>query len=236
MFFKITWLGQAGYVLKIMDTSICIDPYLSNSGEKKEGVKRLMPIPISPEMLNVDYLITTHDHLDHFDHETISAVKMADTTFAGPSSCITELLHINKKCKDIISLDRGNSIKTDDFVLQAVYSDHTEDSIGIVISESCDFTKSIYFTGDSLFNEDLYNIKRYNPVIMFGCINGKWGNMTYLELASLAKNLEVKRVIPNHYGMFAENTEDPKKLEEVLKEYDIDYQELELGKEIVMTI
>ena len=45
--------------------------------------------------------------------------------------------------------------------------------------------------------------------VMFVCINGRLGNMDYREAAKLAKALPCRVVVPNHYGMFAENTVDP---------------------------
>lgn len=232
---KITWLGQAGYLLNYDNVTICIDPYLSNSIEKIDGLKRLKHIPVYPENLIADYLIITHDHWDHFDEDTINKIEMDNMVFVGPTSCINHFAVLRKKCKAATVLDRGDSIRIGEVVIHAVFSEHTDDSIGIVI-EICDSKKSIYFTGDTEFNEELLNIKRYSPDLIIGCINGKWGNMDCYDLARLAAYLETNKVIPSHYGMFAENTEDPKKLERILKDYDIEFQELNYFEEVEVVI
>ena len=45
--------------------------------------------------------------------------------------------------------------------------------------------------------------------MMLVCINGKMGNMDIDEAVKLTRCLRPKVVIPNHYGMFADNTADP---------------------------
>lgn len=63
----ICWLGQAGFLLKAPDgTSMVLDPYLTECGERIRGFKRLSPMLIAPEELAVDYYVTSHLHFDHF--------------------------------------------------------------------------------------------------------------------------------------------------------------------------
>jgi L-ascorbate metabolism protein UlaG (beta-lactamase superfamily) len=44
---------------------------------------------------------------------------------------------------------------------------------------------------------------------MFVCINGGMGNMGIDEAVKLTRLLRPRVVVPNHYGMFEENTDDP---------------------------
>jgi L-ascorbate 6-phosphate lactonase len=95
-----------------------------------------------------------------------------------------------------------------DATIYGVYAAHTPDSIGVVVSFE---GITCYLVGDSLYDDKLLNVKRYKPDILLCCINGKLGNMNYLEAAKLAGELDVKVAVPCHYGMFKENTEDPAK-------------------------
>ena len=54
----------------------------------------------------------------------------------------------------------------------------------------------------------MYEITKYKPNIAFLCINGKWGNMNVQEAVHVAKYIGANINIPNHYGMFASNTEN----------------------------
>ena len=52
------------------------------------------------------------------------------------------------------------------------------------------------------------------------------------EAGKLAKKLGVKVAIPSHYGMFAENTENPEKLRKELVQSKVKYFELPFNKKV----
>ena len=59
---ELTWLGQAGFVLRIDGLRVLIDPFLS------EFEARLFAPPEpGPIAEGVDVLLVTHEHLDHLD-------------------------------------------------------------------------------------------------------------------------------------------------------------------------
>ena len=68
---KITWLGQAGLLFERGETSVMIDPYLSNYVEKVQPAN-WRRTPINEVFFNIspDIMIFTHNHIDHFDPET----------------------------------------------------------------------------------------------------------------------------------------------------------------------
>lgn len=58
------WLGQLGYIIKMGETVIYLDAFLS------EFPGRNIPPLLKPEEIqNADFIIGTHDHLDHIDRE-----------------------------------------------------------------------------------------------------------------------------------------------------------------------
>ena len=65
---NIRWIGQSGYILSDGNTTVCIDPYLSDAVNRVAGRKRLVPCVISPENVCADAIICTHNHLDHLDY------------------------------------------------------------------------------------------------------------------------------------------------------------------------
>lgn len=228
---QLKWLGQGGYIFIYNNLKICIDPYLSNYVQEKEGLERLLPIPISPEDLSVDMIIFTHNHIDHLDPQTIAFVQKDQVKFVGPDSCKDILIEAGINENAFTSLNQGNKLKINDISLKAVYAKHTIDSIGLVLS-----TKDtiIYLTGDTEYDKKLLEIKQYNPDILISCINGKWGNMNIAEAVQLAEKLEVKITIPSHYGMFAENTANLDKFRECMKQSDLNYRELPFNKYVTL--
>ena len=83
-------LGQTGLFIKTKNLKILIDPYLSNSVEEIDSsdLKRLIPIPYSPNELDkIDFVLITHNHLDHCDPKTIPQIfsNNPNVKFIGPS-------------------------------------------------------------------------------------------------------------------------------------------------------
>lgn len=203
---NISWIGQSGYIINNNKTQIIIDPYLSDIVNKVANRPRLVDPPFSPKEMQADAIICTHDHLDHLDPETIAQTDKKDTIFIAPSSCVEKLTSLG--CKNILPLDEGQKAKVGDFIIYAVFAKHSVDAIGVIISYK---GINLYFTGDTLYDDRLKEIKSFNPDVMFICINGKLGNMDVTQAVQLTKQIDPKVGVPNHYGMFESNTEDPKK-------------------------
>lgn len=199
----IRWLGQSGYQLKSGNSEIMIDPYLSDIVGRLHGRPRLVPPALDPQAIHADAVVCTHNHLDHLDPDAVA--NMPENQFFV-STC--EGCHALKDMgkTNVQPLSVGESIQVGAFQISAVFAEHTCEAFGLVV-EAEDIR--LYFSGDTLFSEKLFQIAAYKPDIAFLCINGKLGNMDYLHAATVAQRIGAKINIPNHYGMFASNTENP---------------------------
>ncbi|MCK4307815.1 MBL fold metallo-hydrolase [candidate division WOR-3 bacterium] len=203
----IWWLGQGGFIFKTFrDKIIFVDPYLSDSVEKKDGLKRMVGISIKPEEVAADFLLCTHDHLDHTDPETLYRIDKVKI-FIGPSSVVKHYKQLGISAEKIIEINQMKEKIWGDVKIFTAFARHTEDSVGYIFNFN---GITVYITGDTEYDEKLKEVSKFKPDIMLVCINGKWGNMNYKEAALLTKNIDPKLVIPMHYGMFKENTANPK--------------------------
>jgi L-ascorbate metabolism protein UlaG (beta-lactamase superfamily) len=200
---KIRFLGQSGYIIKTENTEIMIDPYLSDSVNRIAGRPRMLPIPINPENISCDVVICTHNHLDHLDPDTIKYINN-EQFFLTTNEGKIELKKLGKT--NVIALNRDVSITVGDFEITAVFADHAVEAFGLIVKAE---NKTLYFSGDTLYNEKLFEIAKYKPDITFICINGRLGNMNVNEALITAKRIGAKINIPNHYDMFASNSENP---------------------------
>lgn len=226
---KIKFLGQSGYILKSGNSEIIIDPYLSDSVNRVANRPRALPVPINPQDIKCDAVICTHNHLDHLDPDTVSEIP-ANQFFITTNEGLSELKKLGRK--NAAALNLGDSIKIGDFKITAVFADHTVEAFGLIIEAE---NKTLYFSGDTLYNERLFDIADYKPDITFICINGRLGNMNVDEALVTARKIGAKINIPNHYDMFESNSENPllfsEKIEggfvlEFNKEYDLDNSQI----------
>lgn len=200
---KIRFLGQSGYILKSGNSEIIIDPYLSDSVNRVAGRPRTLPVPINPKDIRCDAVICTHNHLDHLDPDTVSEIP-PEQYFITTNEGKAGLKRLGRK--NAAALNVGDSIKIGDFELTAVFADHTVEAFGLIVKAE---NKTLYFSGDTLYNEKLFKISEYKPDITFICINGRLGNMNVNEALITAKKIGAKINIPNHYDMFESNSENP---------------------------
>ncbi|MBE6537309.1 MAG: MBL fold metallo-hydrolase [Ruminococcaceae bacterium] len=216
-------LGQSGYVLKTERSEIIIDPYLSDSVNRIAGRPRLLPIPISPESISCDAVICTHNHLDHLDPDTVAKIDLKQL-FITTNSGKEMLLSLGRE--NVIAINEGECVKVGDFEITAVFADHTVEAFGLIVKAK---GKTLYFSGDTLYNERLFDIAKYSPDVTFICINGKLGNMNVEEALAIAKRLRAKINVPNHYDMFASNAENPHLFADridggMIMNFDVEYQ------------
>ncbi len=216
---KIKWLGQAGYMLTDGVTSVCIDPYLSDSVNRIASRPRVRAVPIEPEKLKCDAVICTHNHLDHLDIDSIPLMDRK-IRFYAPEDCKDVLFNLG--VRDYTAFNEGEKIKIGSFEISAVFAEHSVPAIGVVVKHGDD---KLYFTGDTLYNERLANVK---CDILFICINGKLGNMNADEAVRIAEMIAPATAVPNHYDMFESNSENPEKFKyknsfimEFNKEYEV---------------
>lgn len=199
----VTPIGQSGYILKTENTEIIIDPYLSDIVNASHGRPRMLPVPIKPEDIAADAVICTHNHLDHLDLGAIPRMP-EDQFFITTREGKQKLAELDR-C-NVMAVKTGDSFMVGEFKITAVYAKHTVEAFGLVVKAE-EYT--LYFSGDTLFDEKLFDIAQYKPDVTFICINGRLGNMNVREALLTAGKIGAKANVPSHYDMFAGNSADP---------------------------
>lgn len=214
------FLGQAGYIIKSDDKIVAIDPYLSDSAAKESPeLSRTFPVPLDPRRLEVDVYITTHDHTDHLDPETIEAYSYKDKTlFVGPRLAIKKLRALGISQDNTVQIDTNRRQVVNDIVIAGIYAIATEPAVIDTCGYKLEFSngRTIYHSSDTGFSEILAPCVR-DVEIALVCINGKFGNMNCTEAAKLVATIKPETAIPNHYDIMACNLENPKTFEALVK-------------------
>jgi L-ascorbate metabolism protein UlaG (beta-lactamase superfamily) len=229
------WLGQIGYIVKTRTATFCIDAYLEPNPHR-----RVAPLLRPEELTFVDFVFGSHDHGDHIDHSAWAGIAAAspNARFVAPEKFVHALSHeFGIALPRFIGLDEGKTY-TDPgipgFKILAIASAHEflapdpvtglHDSLGFIIDAD---GLRLYHSGDTCKYEGLETkLLQNRPFdLMFLPINGRdaaryttncIGNMNFAEAVDLAGVVAPGLVVPAHYEMFANNSEDPKKFTDYL--------------------
>jgi L-ascorbate 6-phosphate lactonase len=188
-----------------------IDPYFSDVVERVVGFKRMMACPVAADEAQVDFVVCTHEHLDHMDTDALPILaKNSETVFTGPIECIKEFERLGIPSSQFRLLEEGKMVKLGQVEVTGVYADHGDlapDALGAVLN--FDGIK-VYHTGDTAYRpEEFRPALAMRPDILIPCINGRFGNLDAHEAAMLTALASPAVVIPSHFGMFVEQNGEP---------------------------
>lgn len=201
---EITWLGQAGLLFETGDLTIIIDPYLSDSVEKINP-RSFRRVAVDERFFAVrpDVMIFTHNHLDHYDPETVARYITPDSrmTVLAPSSVWGEVRKLGGE-NNYVLFDRHTQWTERKVRFEAVKACHSDPTpIGVLIYHE---GKTYYVTGDTLYNNEIFPDLPKDIDMVFLPINGVGNNMNMTDAARFAEKCGAKKVVPIHFGMFDE--------------------------------
>ena len=205
---KILYLGQAGLLFEKDGFKIMIDPYLSNSVEKINP-KNYRRVPVDETVFDIkpDVMIFTHNHLDHYDPETVEKFITKDSNILvlSPKSVWDEVRKIGGN-NNFVLFNRHTSWTEKGIKFTAVKAEHSDITpIGVIIDDG---EKKYYVTGDTLYNEEIFEDIPEDIYALFLPINGVGNNMNMTDASHFAKIIDAEKTIPIHIGMFDELTAD----------------------------
>ena len=199
---KIIWLGQAGLLFIKNGFKIMIDPYLSDSVEKINPASfRRQAVDESLFEIKPDVMIFTHNHLDHYDPETVCRFISADTNIVvlSPASVWQEVRKIGGN-NNYIQFNRHTVWTENGIKFTAVKAEHSDiTAIGVIIDDG---DKKYYVTGDTLYNEDIFDDIPNDIYAVFLPVNGVGNNMNMTDAKRFCERVNPKAAIPIHCGMF----------------------------------
>ena len=238
---KFKHLGQTGLKLDLLSLTVLIDPYLSNSVQELDSpdLERLIPIPISPQDLTeVDWVLITHDHLDHCDPHSMPVIAKAspNAQFMGPKPVRTLLSRwgiahhrIHPALHNRLPLGSGLSVKA---VLAAhpsirMGSDGESAAVGWIFERA---GRRVYSAGDTSVCEELIaELVNSGPIDtallpvnednFFRRRRGIVGNMSIREAFHLAAEVGIKKVVPVHWDLFEANSALPAEIKAIYEGY-----------------
>lgn len=155
----------------------------------------------------VDLVLITHDHFDHFSPEDLAQIiDPGRTALVGPESCLENLMHI--RTLETEFMVAGNERVVANVLLRAVpayninkfkapgepFHPREAGYLGYIVTMS---ETKFYHTGDTDFIKEMKNL---GPIdVMFVPISGTYV-MTVDEAVEAVKAVKPRLAIPMHYG------------------------------------
>lgn len=218
------WLGQAGFILKSPGGKIvALDPYLSNSCQALGAsigfdMNRQVPPPLAArELVGIDLYVLTHSHQDHLDPETLQVYRAqgGHGPYLAPAETIEKLHSLGVPLEETHLVWPNKTFALGDLVLRATFAipfagdDLTHVGYLVFVRDG----PTIYFTGDTAYHNLLaVAVGPHKPDLLVTVINGAFRNLGPAEAAHLARQLDVKAVIPCHHDLFPDNCQPPRML------------------------
>lgn len=233
------WLGQAGFVMSAGGRRVVVDPYLSDSLERKyRGTptphERMAPPPATAEGLGlVDLVLVTHRHTDHMDPGTLAPLAAANprARFVVPASCLGEAARRAAADEDrFVGVDAGDAVEPwPGLSVSAVRAAHEtleRDAegrhlfLGYVLTFALPGGRvALFHSGDTVpFDGQAEEVARFRPDVALLPVNGRSaallargvpGNLTLDEAVRLGEAVGAGAVVAHHHGLFSFNTCDP---------------------------
>ncbi|MGH9865235.1 MAG: metal-dependent hydrolase [Candidatus Acidiferrales bacterium] len=208
---KLTWLGHATF--KITTPSgrvIVVDPWVSGNPSCPEAMKKFE---------RVDTLLITHGHGDHIADAVELGKKFKPQVVAIHETC--KWLE-SKGVKNTLGMNKGGTQKVDEIevtMVNAIHSCGIEDNGKIIYGgEACGYIirlpggMTIYHAGDTTVFGDMKLIAElYAPELAMLPIGDHY-TMGPREAAMAIRLLNVKHVVPMHFGTFPLLTGTPEEL------------------------
>lgn len=205
---KITYLGQAGWLFETERVTIMLDPYFSDCVRKLHDTS-YRRVPMNEAFLAVtpDVLICTHNHLDHYDPETVEPLLRTEKkiTVLGPTSVWNEARKLGGP-HNYVCFDRHTRWTQGGVSITAVKAEHSDPyAIGVLIDDGRDV---YYVTGDTLYNTEIFADLPAGIKAVFLPVNGAGNNMNATDAMAFAAATGAQYAVPCHVGMLDDLTNE----------------------------
>ena len=169
------------------------------------------PFKIDENFHDADYIFCTHSHYDHFSREDINKILKDTTKIITVESAKEDAEKLVKE-ENVMTVLPGNSYKIDDIEFETTYAYnenkpfHPKENnwVGFIIN--LDGTK-YFIAGDTDNIKELQDVK---ADVAFIPVGGTY-TMNYEEASKLANKIDVKTIVPTHYGSVVGKKEDGEK-------------------------
>jgi L-ascorbate 6-phosphate lactonase len=219
----VTWLGQSSFRFDAGGRRILVDPFF---GEHE--ARRYPPLPVDEHGSEIDWLLVTHEHIDHLDPFSLRevAARSPHLIIVAPAP-LEHMVREAAPGAGFRGVDRGDRLELEGAgrctVVPAIHGRTVADGypddpafVGYVLE--LDGT-SVYHAGDTVVADAL--VAALTPLtvdVALLPVNGRTyfrereelvGNMGTRDAVALATEIGARVLVPIHWDLLEGNTEWP---------------------------
>ena len=228
---KIYFVGQSTFKLTLDDGTVLLtDPWFAGVGLWRAVAPACAPADLG----RVDFVLASHNHLDHIDKPSLNLARVQDCTVVGSERVARRARKAG--VKKVFALRPGEEQGFPAFRVKATPAFHplAQDAIGFLIETG---GRRIYFCGDTRLDDRLISfLQASGPIdlafLQISCAVyfGRDDGLRLETAAELAKAVKPKLVVPMHYHGRFKSSVNPEKLRELLAGTGIESLVLGLGE------
>lgn len=214
---EITWLGHGTYKMQLESGEVVlVDPWIDGNPS----------YPTKHEFDRVDVILVSHGHFDHI-HDVLPLAQK----FSPQIVCIyeTSVWLESKGAKNVVGMNKGGTVHVGPLAVTMTHAVHScgilDDGKIIYGGEAAGYVvrlpdrRSVYCAGDTNVFTDMQLIERlYHPELAFLPI-GDFYTMSPREAALACRMLNVRKVVPLHFGTFPALTGRPEQFAQLLQDH-----------------
>ncbi|HCG2678070.1 TPA: metal-dependent hydrolase [Staphylococcus aureus] len=217
---KLSFHGQSTIYLEGNNKKVIVDPFISNNPK----------CDLNIETVQVDYIVLTHGHFDHFG-DVVELAKKTEATVIG-SAEMADYLSSYHGVENVHGMNIGGKANFDFGSVKFVQAFHSssfthENGIPVYLGMPMGIVfevegKTIYHTGDTGLFSDMSLIAKRHPVDV--CFVPIGDNFTMgIDDASYAINefIKPKISVPIHYDTFPLIEQDPQQFKDAVNVGDV---------------
>jgi L-ascorbate 6-phosphate lactonase len=225
----LTWIGQAGFLLRTPTARLAIDPFLSDYPGRR------FPSPVAvADLVGTDLVLSTHQHDDHLDAPALRALLEWDdrTRVVVPAPVVPVAVHAGLPAARLVGARPGEPIAVGDVTVHpvpALHGVHVADAYAHGLPTDGDAVRYLgyvidtpagraHHSGDTLrWPGDAELLRRHRVDVALLPINGRdadreardvVGNLDAREALELARDAAIPLIVPMHYDLMEGNLGD----------------------------
>lgn len=216
----LVWLGHSSYYIQLGGKRILVDPVFSEYGAPFSFFNRIFPgtdLYSADDMPDIDYLLISHDHWDHLDYPTVTALLPKVKAAVMPLGVGAHFEHWGYPKEKILEADWNSALRFENgLAIHLVPARHYSGRLftrnktlwaGFVLESP---EKRIFLSGDTGYGPHFKEIARIFGAFDLAALDGgqydpRWPliHMTPEEAVRAAGDLGARSMLLAHVGRFS---------------------------------